>query len=83
MTYEETNFFDGFCDGSGSFDVKICDGSDDEASVDRRPSLPSPAVMLCDLLDSDGGDLFRIRLSKKVEEVVDEFSVRGITSSST
>ncbi|KAK1310593.1 hypothetical protein QJS10_CPA08g00932 [Acorus calamus] len=31
-------------------------------------SLPSPAVMLRDLLNPDGGDLFRISLSKKVEE---------------
>ncbi|KAK1307381.1 hypothetical protein QJS10_CPA10g00931 [Acorus calamus] len=44
----------------------ICDGSDDEASVDRRPSLPSPAMMLRDLLDPDGGDLFQIRLVKKI-----------------
>ncbi|KAK1319851.1 hypothetical protein QJS10_CPB04g01430 [Acorus calamus] len=52
---------------------QICDGSDDEASVDRRPSLPSPAVMLRDLLGG-GGDRFRIRLVEKVEEAVDALS---------
>ncbi|KAK1293903.1 hypothetical protein QJS10_CPA16g00504 [Acorus calamus] len=53
---------------------QICDGSDDEVSVDRRPSLPSPAVMLRDLIDPDGGDRFRTRLVEKVEEAVDAFS---------
>ncbi|KAK1293902.1 hypothetical protein QJS10_CPA16g00505 [Acorus calamus] len=55
---------------------QICDVSDDEASVDRRPSLPSPAVKLRDLLhpDGGGGDRFRIRLVEKVEEAVGAFS---------
>ncbi|KAK1258341.1 hypothetical protein QJS04_geneDACA009281 [Acorus gramineus] len=49
--------------------------SDDEASEIRLPVLPSPDVMLRDLLyDPSGSDHFRLRLVEVVEEAVEALS---------